>query len=292
MNYFIHIIVIAFLLVIPVNAGFNDLPWEEDDQQQQQAEDPFNRWKMSFFDQWQTYYTFNFEVFYYEDTPEVREIIDNIEQTYQNIVNDLGYQFYFPVPKRIRVFVYPTSTEYHYKTSMSNWAGGHSDFKQAAIYTYQQRDLMQRVVVHELTHLIFDGYMGYPRNVNVTWLHEGLAAYEEKRYSKEPWDIRLLKKMEAENRLLPLRKTIKTHVGLEQNTDNIALWYAQLSSLVAFMLTLGNDGFVMFCHNLKRFKNIDEALEVTYPWNFKSVEDLDRAWREWLRKQKKFIYFQ
>jgi len=47
----------------------------------------------------------------------------------------------------------------------------------------------------------------------------------------------------------------------------------------------------MFCKNLKQFKNIDEALEATYPWNFQNLDELDRSWREWLRKQKKFIYF-
>ncbi|MFH1715522.1 MAG: hypothetical protein ABH857_04975 [Elusimicrobiota bacterium] len=247
------------------------------------AAGPLQIWQPTLFDVWLSWATFNFTI-YYQSEESVGEIISNIETAYGNIVEDLGYIFYYN-PKRIKIFVYNTPQEYHFKQNISSWAGGHSNFKNYAIYTYSQKNIMENVVVHELTHLIFDSHMGYPRMLNVDWLHEGLAVYEEKKYSKQKWDILKLKQMIKNGQYIPVRKAIKTNTGYESDTKNVALWYLEMGTLVQYLLTLGQDGFKVFCDKFKIYKNVDEALKMTYPWDFHSIDDLDAKWKAWLLKQ-------
>jgi hypothetical protein len=234
-------------------------------------------------DSWFVYHTFNFEIYYYNESA-IKDVIYNIDRAYLFIIQDLDYFFYFS-PKKIKIYIYKTQKDYLKKTKINCWAGGHADSKKNIIYTFEQKNLMRDVLVHELTHLVFDNYMGYPRSMNINWLHEGLAVYEDKRFSNKKWDIKKLTK----NQLPHLRDVFKYSTGLEENDKNISIWYMQVGTVIAYLLSLDRSGFKIFCENLKIYKNPDMALSSTYPWDFKNVDELDKNWRKWLCKQKDSI---
>ncbi|MFC1512520.1 peptidase MA family metallohydrolase [bacterium] len=281
-RYFIIFLIVLFSFQ---SRGLADKQWWEQDLFEEQSQSfPF---RPMFFDVFKSWPTFNFVVYYYNDDI-ADEVIANIDNVHQKIIDDLGYLFYYN-PKHIKIYIYRTNKEYHQKTGMSQWAGGHSDFREGSIYTYEQKNLMQRVIVHELTHMIFDSYMGYPRDANINWLHEGLAVYEEKRYIQGRWNLRELKKLVKQNKVIPIRKAVNMSLGMESDAQKVSLWYFQMAALVAYMISLGQEGFQVFCNNLKRYKNIDEALLMTYPWDFKNLEELERKWKKWLMKQEEFL---
>ena len=236
-----------------------------------------------FFDTWMIWKTFYFDIYYYNEIL-ILDVVDNIDNAYESIIDHFGYLF-FRVPQRIKIYIYRDKEEFARKTGQSKWAGGCANSKTNAISTYEQKNLMENVLVHELTHLIFDSHMGYPRNLAVTWLHEGLAVYEEKVYFNKRWNLKYFKKLDKEGKVLSLNEALKTHTGLQANTKQVSLWYLEMGILVYYLSTLDKEGFKVFTENLKRYKNANEALKVTYPWNFSSVDELEIAWKKWVYEQ-------
>ena len=271
---------------------FDDNISEKSQFQDENSDDDKNEKKskiynLDLFDSWLVYSSFDFDIYYYDEIV-VRDVLKNIDFAYHLIVEDLGYVF-FPTPKRIKIYVYKNHYEYVAKTNGGNWSGGYADIKKNAIFTYEQKDLMRHVLVHELTHLVFDSYMGSPRNMNMNWLNEGLAIYEEKRFFDKKWNLKYLKTKEKESVLYSLKDAFRAESGLENDGEKIALWYLQMGTVVYFLFTLNKEGFKVFCENFKVYKNVDEALKYTYPWDFKSVDDLDREWRKWLYQEGDYV---
>jgi len=241
-------------------------------------------YQSALFDNWLMYSSFDFDIYYYNDLV-VRDVLDNIDRAYNLIINDLSGVFFYNPQNRVKIYIYRNRNAYRTKTSGGGWSGGYADVKKNAIYTYEQKDLMRDVMVHELTHLVFDSFMGWPRNRSINWLHEGLAVYEEKRFFNKKWDLKYLKRKDKQGKMYSLQKAFKTESGLEKSTKKISTWYLQMGTVVYFLFHLDKDGFKVFCENMKTYKNLDEALKYTYPWDFKTVAELNEKWRKWLYEQ-------
>ncbi|MCP4481322.1 MAG: hypothetical protein GY817_00635 [bacterium] len=236
--------------------------------------------ELDFFDSWQILSTFYFDVYYYNEVV-VQDVVDYGDQVYDMIIEDFGW-LYFSMPKRVSIYIYRNAAEYARKTDMSQWAGGHADLKQNAIYSYEQKNIFANVIVHELTHLVFDAYMGYPRCMAINWLHEGVAIYEEKKVLNKVWKLKYLKDLDKQGELISIRDLFKTHIGLQETSQKVGLWYFEVGTLIAYLRTLDKDGFRIFTQNLKNYNNIVEALKMTYPWGFKGIDDLEKGWKNWL----------
>ncbi|MDR0676656.1 MAG: hypothetical protein LBF97_06420 [Elusimicrobiota bacterium] len=237
----------------------------------------------NFFDTWMIYNSFNFEIYYYNEIA-VANAIKYIDKAYDFIIKDLDYMFYI-ISKKIKIYIYKNQRDYVRKTGINGWAAGHADIRRNTIYSFEQENLLENVLVHELTHLIFDSYMGYPRSMSINWLHEGLAVYEDKQFLKKKWNLKDLKKTSPPH----LKEIFKTHTGLETNESKISIWYIQVGTIIAFLFSLDRTGFKIFCENLKKYKNVEVALNATYPWDFKTVNELDKKWRKWLYEQPDII---
>ena len=233
---------------------------------------------------WFIYCTFYFDIYYYHEEA-VRDLIKGIDDCFLFIIKDLDYIF-FNTYKKIKIYVYRNQRDYFARTKTSHWAGGHAVLHgERTIYTFEQKDLLRNILAHEVTHLVFDSYMGTPRHANLTWLHEGLAVYEDKRFSKKKWNIKRLLK----HKLPHVREILKYNSGLDNNSEQISLWYMQVGTLIMFLFEIDRMGFKIFCENFKTYKNIDMALSSTYPWNFRNIDELNVAFRKWIYKQKDLI---
>lgn len=233
---------------------------------------------------WFIYNTFYFEIYYYNEN-RVLDVIKGIDDCYSFIIKDLDFAF-FNNYKKVKVYIYKNQKDYLNKTKISHWAGGHAIlYGQKTIYTFEQKNLLRDILAHELTHLVFDSYIGIPRNANLTWLHEGLAVYEDKRFSRKKWNMKHLLKQKVPH----LREILKYNSGLDNNSNQVSTWYMYVGTLVMFLFQVDRTGFKLFCDNFKTYKNVDMALSSTYPWNFKNIDELDIAWRKWLFEQKEYI---
>jgi len=240
------------------------------------------------FPMWKVYISFDFEIYYY-DYAVAEKVITNIDSAYNSIIEDLDYMFYYN-PKRIKIYIYRNKAEYMRETRKESWTAGYTDIREGVIYTYEQKGLMTNVLVHELTHMIFDSYMGFPRDMKLNWLHEGLAVYESDRFFGKCLNLRYLKEQDKKGKLYSLQEAIDFHSALEKDTRMISLWYLQVASVVCYLFTFDRQGFKVFCESFKRYKNIDVALNFTYPWNFHNVKELDKAWKKWLYEQGDYVY--
>lgn len=241
-----------------------------------------------FFDTWLVYTSFNFEIHYY-NYEKAKNLIQTIDSAYSKIIEDLSAVSYYSPSHRVKIYIYRTKEDYEKSTSGGHWSGGYSNMKTNAIYTFEQEDLMRDVILHELTHIVFDSFMGWPRNLSISWLHEGIAVYMEKKFFNKKWDLKYLKEKDKEGKLYSLKDGFKTETGFEQDTNKISLWYLEMGSVIYYLFSLKKEGFKVFCDNIKIYKNIEEALKRTYPWEFHSVEDLDREWRKWIYQQGDYI---
>ena len=138
------------------------------------------------------------------------------------------------------------------------------------------------------------------------WLDEGIAQWEEeakrqsvKKMVKELFnkdsllllddmmklDIRTIK--EKDKLYIRAAHTKKGDTGiLFLSGDNlINLYYVQAVSLVGVLIEkYGSYSFADFCRQLRDGKDLEEALRFAYPTQFRTIDDLETVWREYLQK--------
>ena len=147
---------------------------------------------------YKTYETAHFLIkAYTTETAVAQSVI--CEQAYSRIMNDLGLYSFAPA-KPYNVIVYRDADEYIKATGQPRWSGGMAYGN--AILIYGSRPAEQygsaadpssgdgsggsaSVLTHEMTHLIFNEFMGLANSADFKWVNEGVAVYEESRTSAE-----------------------------------------------------------------------------------------------------------
>ena len=116
-----------------------------------------------------------------------RKVSDAAEAFYKNIMMDTNLYSFMP-SGLYEIVVYNDQNEYMAKTKQPAWSGGVAYGN--SIYSYMGQQLGE-TIAHEMTHLVFNEFMGRPRQ-DLLWLNEGLAVYEEGKAlsgKNEPADI-------------------------------------------------------------------------------------------------------
>ncbi|MFH0839667.1 MAG: peptidase MA family metallohydrolase [Candidatus Omnitrophota bacterium] len=155
--------------------------------------------------------------------------------------------------------------------------------KPAEIYSFLSDNLLDEVIPHELTHLLFKEIVaGLKTNAAMPlWLSEGMAEYEKstKRYKAE------VKKALESGALTPLTEIVG-YTAYPTDLNKNRLFYAESASIVEFLLTgYGGAKFTSFSRKLvSDRKKIDEALFSTYYPQIKDVSQFNDAWLKFLKK--------
>ncbi|MCX5797170.1 MAG: peptidase MA family metallohydrolase [Elusimicrobia bacterium] len=208
------------------------------------------------------------------------QISSQAEGFYTNIMTDTNL-FSFMPSGLYEIVVYASHEEYVRKTGQPDWSGGVTYGN--AICSYNGPQLLQ-TIAHEMTHLIFNEYMGRPRR-DLLWLNEGLAVYEQaKAASGTRVPAELFGRIRQQVRSQPLAlEDILGFVPLGERTDadqKVSLWYAQSESLVQFMIERGGRiGFSQFLPALKDGKGFDEAIRSAYIGVWSDLPGFYRAWQ-------------
>jgi len=206
------------------------------------------------------------------------------ETYYREIAEDLGYRRhdgFWLWENRARITLYGSREEFVRRTGSPEWASGKASYKERAIMSFHgSRRLLDSVLPHELTHLIFRDFVGFEGEVPL-WLEEGIAQWEERadRHRVKRLTTRLLRT----GRLMPLRQLTRLDIREESRLREATEFYLQAASLVGYLIEEhGSVRFRKLCGQLRDGKSLEDALRFTYPSSVRSIEQLESAWHRHL----------
>ncbi|MCK4936277.1 MAG: hypothetical protein KAR84_05435 [Elusimicrobiales bacterium] len=197
------------------------------------------------------------------------------ERHYQRIMGDMGmYSF---VPSRpYNIVIYKNASEYISKTVQPEWSGGITYGNAILIY---EHEYASAILAHEMTHLIFNEFMGLSSGPELLWLNEGLAVYEEMRSDPKARNI-------YDNRFA--RYVARNPIGFSQMMSMSPLddksvfvekWYAQVGNLAEFMIGKGGSmSFYIFLKKLKEGYNLNDAIKEAFTGHWTNIRELEKSW--------------
>jgi len=232
--------------------------------------------------------TMNFSV-WAPTKDDAETIAAGLEDYYSRFLKDL--ECGGMLKKKPRVYIFGNYQDYLDKLKGLGYNVEHtggiaiprSARKPAEIYSFLGDNLLDAVLPHEITHLLFkEVTAGLKTDARVPlWLDEGIAEYEEKskRYRTE------VKGALESQALIPASEIVK-YSTYPADLNRRSLFYAESASLVEFLLAeYGGAKFTSFSRKLvSGGKNIDEALFSTYYPRLKDVSQLNDAWLKFLKK--------
>lgn len=215
----------------------------------------------------QTVVTIHFTVYSINEQP-LKDLAQQVEKIYKTVIADTNLYNFNP-PERFLIYLYPDAQAYKENTKRPEWSGGFAANRK--IYTFEGKHLLY-ILPHEITHLIFNDFMGEKAVKVSRWINEGLAMYEETKNSgiKKP----LFDKTK--------RLTLGEFTAFDFETapaEKVNIWYSHSESLLGFLLTkYPKEKFYNFLTKLRETENTDEALFWGYQSEFKNMSDLEIAW--------------
>jgi hypothetical protein len=158
-------------------------------------------------------------------------------------------------------------------------------YDEKEIITYRwNENFLDGLLPHELTHLIFRDFVGFPaRGEGIPlWIDEGIAEWQEA--SKKGKAEKIVRGLIARRENIPIEELMRLDI---REVDDYVLtrnFYAQAITLVGYMMDeYGGGKFTLFCRALRDGKNVDEALASVYRDSIDNVSALERKWIEYYR---------
>ncbi|MBU1044992.1 MAG: hypothetical protein KJ915_11415 [Candidatus Omnitrophica bacterium] len=266
-------------------------------------------YRLSFAEQGWTQLNSDHFIVYYQDSDKnfAADVARKAEEYYNSIADNLGYVRYsnfWKWDKRVKIYIYPDHASYLLATNQQSWSHGVADYFKKEIISYAWgKDFLKSLLPHELAHLIFRDFVGFKSDIPL-WLDEGVAQWEETELKAQR--LSLVRQQASQNIILPIRtmidldiRTIETdqQIKLEgMALDNgqipilemdgralVNIYYLQAFSLVGFLMErYGAESFVVFSRQLRDGKTISDALKFAYPQQLRSIEQLEKQWKQYL----------
>ena len=233
-------------------------------------------------DEWKELKSEHFLVYYLEDDKLADEVSQRAEKYYEKIALDLGYSRYdnfWQWEKRAKIYVYRDRDEFLKATGAQEWSTGFANYPKREIISYAHNPkFLERLLPHELTHLIFRDFVGFKGEVPV-WLDEGVAQWEEE--DKRKMAVALLKGYISTSQIIPLSRLTQMNIAQESNAEVSRKFYVEAVTLVGFLIEkYGESKFTLFCRQLRDGANINEAISFTYS---DSIQDMGELEKEWIK---------
>ena len=197
------------------------------------------------------------------------------EANYTRIMQDLGLYSFVPA-RPYNITVYRDAAEYHAKTGQPDWSGGAAYGNALLLYEGTQ---LEGVMAHEMTHLIFNEFMGLSQSAALRWLNEGVAVYQEGRSNQNSsvYYSSLVKSLVAPNPI-PFSQLVNL-APQGESRSGVERWYAQAGSVAGFLIKQGGAfNFSTFLARLKAGADVDRALAETYSGMWGTFADVERTW--------------
>ncbi len=179
--------------------------------------------------------------------------------------------------KAVKLYIYANSDDLRGAMIFpQDWTGGVAYAAYGIIAIGIEPDNLawgERVIAHELTHLVvhqmtYNPYTGLP-----TWLDEGLAMFNEGEIPQGFSD--LLDRAIAEDNLISVRSLSSPFSAF---AEEAVLSYAQSHSVVKYLIqTYGQDKMLALLNTFSRGSGYDETLESVYGFD---MDGLNTLWQD------------
>lgn len=256
---------------------------------------------------WQEVKGQHFIVYFTGEEQLAKDILDKAEIYYSRIAADLGYPRYSDFwlwENRVKIYIYTDRDSFLKATGQPDWSEGMADYNSKQIISYRwSKGFLDSLLPHEMAHLIFRDFVGFKGEVPL-WLDEGVAQWEEEAKRQEMksmvkqlldkdgllalsdmmnLDLRRLKQTDKVYFRTGLTKDGKKAVVVLSTVNLVNTYYVQSVSLVGFLIErYGGNNFASFCRELREGKTVEGALIAAYPDHFRSLDDLEQKWRQYV----------
>jgi len=228
----------------------------------------------------------HFLVYYVGDRAFAKDASKSAEEYYDKIASDLGYPRYDKFwlwDNRVKIYIYRSRAEFIRGEGIPReWATGVAWYDKKAIASYEEAaSFLDKLLPHELTHLIFRDFVGHKGDIPM-WIDEGIAQWEEK--DKRRKAIEYVKRLARDGGYIPIDKLIAMDVRQEKDQQVAGMFYCQSISLVGYLIEkYGGEKFTLFCRQLRDGKTLNEALSFVYTNSIRSTGDLEKKWLEYYK---------
>lgn len=226
-------------------------------------------------------------IIYYKKAPLdfVQSLEEMAEYYYEDITRNLGFTRYkgWSYDNRAKIYIYDDDKDYVESAKQARWSHGVADSKDKEIRTFPAaHGFFDSTLPHELGHIIFREFVGFKAEIPL-WFEEGVAMYQEK---AKRWGVHeIVLKAVEDGKFIPLKDL--THLQLYSNSDPelVSLFYAESASIVNYIINeLGQFRFVNLCREFQKgTRRFEENFKKVYV-QFKSLDDLNKAWVNYLKK--------
>ncbi|MFH1562709.1 MAG: peptidase MA family metallohydrolase [Nitrospirota bacterium] len=224
-------------------------------------------------------------VIYCNDKILADDIAGKVEG-YYDIPTDLGFgESNFWMKDKVQIYVYDTPQEYAQATGRLHETSGYSQFKTRSIYSYKDIEhLIEAVIPHELTHLIFADFMQFSSNYP-TWLSEGLAMYEEVKFCQAYIEnYQNILNQIKEGKYLSVDNLTKIDISKEKKIEVVQFWYVESMSIITYLIdNYGRGRLYTFCKNLREGMSLEESLQNAYSPDIKNLPELTGRWLNYIK---------
>jgi len=235
---------------------------------------------------WQELRGVHFLIYYKNAEADfANRMLERAEDYYYSITERLGlrrHNFWIN-EKRVKIYIHDDAQSYQAEAKQPEWSGGCVDIENKIIRTFSAAGgFMNKVLPHELGHIIFRELVGFDNLSVPLWLEEGVASYME-RPEGRAYANRLVQQAINSGEFISLRNLANFNPRQSRDRDKITLFYAESLSAITYLIReYGPDNFALFCEKLRDKNDLDRAIAAIYP--YKNLEDFDQKWQEYLEK--------
>ncbi len=226
---------------------------------------------------WQELIDDPFKIYWYQgEITLAQEILDAAKQGRARILELLQQP---EDPQPITLFIY--SSEEDLQSSLTtigqSWVSGHADPARGAVVValppaVNQPLEIQRLIPHELTHILLYRFMGAEYQYLPAWLSEGLASQMEA-YSLPAYDL-ALQRAYAQRDLIPFAHICQ---AFPVDAELALLSYAQAESLIDYLQReYGLQALQSLISAYDQGVSCDRGVEIALG---KTLQDLDKEWQ-------------
>lgn len=160
-----------------------------------------------------------------------------------------------------------------------NQKTGKTEITARALFTYQSPILVESVIPHELTHVVFNDLMHDRQNIPL-WLYEGLGRYEETG-ERTAYLKKSVKARVTEGTFIPVGQLLSATDFPVNEQD---YFVSESASFIGFLIkNFGRDTFIKFIDDLNRDASQEEALKIYYTKGA-SLDELNLAWVNYVKE--------
>ncbi len=225
---------------------------------------------------WQELSSERVAVFWYEgDEAFGQRLLDTAVRALDRLERDVGVE----ATRLIRIYVYGKERDFRRALGPNapEWIGGQALPGRSLIVAWispdaQEYGEIERMLPHELSHVVLYQATHNPYTSNPTWVEEGIAVHNQEVPDAD--FPALVEEAAREGRLIPLRALA---ASFPSDTDLALLSYAESVSIIEFILDqYGEEGLAALVDVLAEGETAEVAVERALGV---SLEELEEDWR-------------